>query len=119
MTAEPGSAARKVVSRLQLSIKNAARKRNAAQLAELERAMTFVARGHTAGEATLIERLAQATDSELHRLLLTVPGHSRGWDLEVRLTGLVLFQPAQPGPVRVASPECQSYKQHFLTSMEP
>jgi superfamily II DNA or RNA helicase len=118
MTAEPGSAARTVVSRLQLSIKNAARKRNAAQLAELERAMTFVAGGHTAGEATLIERLAQATDSELHRLLLTVPDHSRGWDLEVRLTGLVLFQPAQPGPVRVASPECQSYKPHFLTSTE-
>jgi superfamily II DNA or RNA helicase len=120
MTAEPSSAARKVVSRLQLCIRNAARRRNAGQLAELERAMAFVARGHTAGEAALVEHLAQAADSELRRLLPTVPGRRRGWDqLEVRLTGLVLFQPAQPAPVRVVSPECRRYRPHSLTSMEP
>ena len=120
MTAEPSSAARKVVSRLQLCIRNAARRRNPGQLAELERAITFVARGHTAGEATLVERLAQATDSELRRLLPTVPGRRGRWDqLEVRLTGLALFQPAQPGRVRVVSPECQCYRPHSLTSMEP
>lgn len=120
MSIEPTAGARKLLSRLQGSLKTAARRRDAGELADLERAVSFVAGGHTAGEEVLLERLAQATDSGLRRLLITLPGRRWDWDhLEVRLTGLVLFRPAHPAAARVISPECQGCRPRSLTSMEP
>jgi hypothetical protein len=120
ITVEPTSGARKLVLRLQHWLKDAARRRDAVRLADLERAMAFVAGGHTAGEAVLLERLAHAPDSELRRLLSTLPGRRPDRDqVDVRLTGLVLFRPAHPAPARVVSSECSNCRPHSLTSMEP
>jgi hypothetical protein len=120
MTLGPTTGARKLVSRLQLCIKDAARRRDAGRLAELERAMTFVVSGHTAGETVLLEQLARATDSELPRLLSALPGRNPNCDhLDVRLTGLVLFRPPHPAPARVVSSECPSCRPHSSTSMGP
>ncbi|HEX6434444.1 MAG TPA: hypothetical protein VFZ87_09375 [Gemmatimonadales bacterium] len=80
MAIEPTAGARKLLSRLQRCMKTAARRRDAGELADLERAIAFVAGGHTAGEAMLLERLAQATDSELRQLLPTLPGRRQDWD---------------------------------------
>jgi superfamily II DNA or RNA helicase len=118
MTAEPTGGARTLLSRLQLWLKIAARQRDAGRLSELERAMTFVAGGHTAGESAMLERLARATDSELRRLLSTLPGRRRAWELDVRLTGLILFRPALSVPARVLSAECRTCRPHSSTSME-
>jgi hypothetical protein len=99
MTMEPTPGVRRLVSRLQLCLKNAARRRDAGELADLEQAMVFVSGGHTAGEAMLLQRLAHSTGAELRGLLTTLPGRRCDWErLEVRLTGLVLFQPAQVPP---------------------
>jgi hypothetical protein len=58
----------------------------------LERAMTFAAGGHTAGEAELIARLAGAGDRDLLAALPALPEPTIGWDsVEPRLTGLVLI----------------------------
>ena len=120
MTLEPTGRTRTLVSRLQSCMKTAARRRDAGQLGSLERAMTFVVGGHTAGEAALLERLAGASDSELYRLLPTLPSRRRGWEhLEVRLGGMVLFRPPHPAPARVVSPECPGCKPHSSISMEP
>ncbi|HJR17062.1 MAG TPA: helicase-related protein [Gemmatimonadales bacterium] len=120
MTLEPTGRIRTLVSRLQSCMKTAARRRDADQLGRLERAMTFVVGGHTAGEAALLERLARASDSELYRLLPTLPSQRRGWeDLQVRLGGMVLFRPPHPAPARVVSPECPGCKPHSSISMEP
>jgi superfamily II DNA or RNA helicase len=120
LTLEPTAAARVLVSRLQSCMKNAARQRDACGLATLEGAMRFVVGGHTAGESALLERLARATDTELHRLLSTLPSRRPGWDhLEVRLTGLIVFRPPHPAPARVVSPECPGSRPHYSTSMEP
>jgi hypothetical protein len=62
-------------------------------LGRLERAMGFAGGGHTAGEAMLVERMAEATPRVLTEWLARVPAPTPRWDsLEVRLTGLVLFR---------------------------
>jgi hypothetical protein len=74
-------------------VAEAARARDQITLGRLERAMGFVGGGHTAGEAMLVERMAQATRRELTEWLARVPVPTPRWDtLEVRLTGLVLFR---------------------------
>jgi hypothetical protein len=64
------------------------------RLAQLEHALGFVTRGHTAGEAALIERFADSSDSELDRVTPKLPqGRAQWGGIEARLTGLVLFGP--------------------------
>ena len=61
-----------------------------ARLARLEQALEFVSGGHTAGEAMLIEQLAE--DGQIEGGLSPWPPHRQGWDeIEVRLTGLIVF----------------------------
>ena len=67
------------------------------RLMQLEQAMGFITRGHTAGEAALIERLAESTDAVLNTALSTLPRRPpRVEGIELRLTGLVLFTRPMP-----------------------
>jgi superfamily II DNA or RNA helicase len=89
---EPASASRRIAERLQVLTREAARMHRPDRLVQLEQALGFITRGHTAGETTLIERLAESSDAELHSTLSTLPRpplprHA----IEVRLTGLILF----------------------------
>jgi hypothetical protein len=91
---EPASRARRVAARLLMFTREAARMHRPDRLMQLEQAMGFVTRGHTAGEAALIERLAESTDAELNAALSTLPRRTARWDsIEVKITGLVLFAP--------------------------
>lgn len=86
------AASRTVAGRLGILIQRAARLRQDGHLLQLDRALTFVAGGHTAGEEMLIARLAEAPDREIERKFSQLRPSWNGWTgLEVRLTGLVLF----------------------------
>jgi hypothetical protein len=62
------------------------------RLMQLELAMSFITRGHTAGETALIERLAESSDAELDAALSRLPHRPALCDgLEVRLSGLIVF----------------------------
>ena len=88
--AEPDAAARRLALRLGELVRMAAQRRDARDLARLERALAFVAGGHTAGEAMLVRRLADAP--ALAACLAGIPATSARWDaIDVRLTGLVVF----------------------------
>jgi hypothetical protein len=94
LSPDPTPAARNVAKRLGGLIHNAARLRQDGRLLQLERALAFVAGGHTAGEEMLIERLAEAPDREILAALARMPPQA-SWDgVEVRLTGLIVFSPA-------------------------
>ncbi len=104
ITSDPTSAARRAMVRLQALVGDAARRHQASRLAELERALAFVAGGHTAGEAALVRQIAEASDSELTGLFRKLPERRFTWEgVEVALTGLVIFGPAQPSPTSLAS----------------
>ena len=76
------------------AIGTAARRREARTLETLERALAFVAGGHTAGEAMLVERLADAEDAGFLRLAGRLPAPTTRWGpVEVRLVGVLLFVP--------------------------
>jgi hypothetical protein len=90
--AEPDAAARRLTLRLGELVRTAARRRDGRELARLERALAFVAGGHTAGEAMLVRRLADADAPALAACLAGIPATSARWDaIDVRLTGLVVF----------------------------
>jgi hypothetical protein len=92
----PTPSARQLMLRINELIAQAARKRQSDRLHRLERALEFLAGGHTAGEAMLIERLAalDEIESEFSRL----PAERTGWEeIEVRLTGLILFEAGVAG----------------------
>jgi superfamily II DNA or RNA helicase len=115
----PDLDARRAIERLQALIQNAARTHQAKRLTELERALAFVAGGHTAGEAGLVERLANAAKSELEALVRRLPARGVDGDgVEVRLTGLAVFGPAKAAIAKLASPECASSKPPSSISME-
>jgi hypothetical protein len=117
---DPSTAARQLAGRLQGMVRNAARQHNADRLEQLERALEFVAGGHTAGEAALVERLAKGTDREISAAISRLPGSTVAWDgIEVRVTGLIVFSPAQAGSAKLASPECLHSKPLSSTSTEP
>jgi hypothetical protein len=81
-----------LVAQLQALIRPAVRRRDAAELALLERALCFAAGGHTAGEAALVEQLATATGAQLRSKLRGVPPPTARVEApEIRLVGLVLF----------------------------
>ena len=117
---DPSAAARHLASRLQGMVRDAARRHDRSGLEQLERALGFVAGGHTAGEAALVETLARAKDREVSLALGRLPAGTVRWDgLEVRLTGLIIFGPAQAGTAELASPECLDCKPPSSTSTEP
>lgn len=88
----PTAPARHLVARLQAMIRPAVRRRDATELALLERALQFAAGGHTAGEAALVEWLARAPLDELRARLRELPPPTpRADEVAVRLSGLVLF----------------------------
>jgi hypothetical protein len=90
--AEPETASRRLARRLGELVRSAARRRDGGELGRLERALAFVAGGHSAGEATLIRRLADADSLALAAGLAGIPAPSARWDaIDVRLTGLVVF----------------------------
>jgi superfamily II DNA or RNA helicase len=94
IAAEPAPSARQVAARLHGLIGAAARMREARRLLRLEGALAFVAGGHTAGEAMMIERLAGSADCALEaRLGRLARAQSQGDEIEVRLTGLIVFGP--------------------------
>jgi hypothetical protein len=89
---EPDTAARRLAPRLGELVRSAARRRDGGELARLERALAFVAGGHTAGEAMLLRRLADADSSALAAKLASMPAPASRWDaIDVRLSGLVVF----------------------------
>ena len=80
--------------RLHQAIRDAARRRDLAALAGLERALGFLAGGHTAGESLALERLAGLPDGPLGREVLRLRGAGPRWDtIEPRLVGVLLFAP--------------------------
>lgn len=90
--AEPDTDARRLALRLHGLVRSAARRRDVAQLARLERGLGFVTGGHTAGEAELVRRLAEAEASSVAACLARLPAPTPRWEcVEARLTGLVLF----------------------------
>jgi Helicase conserved C-terminal domain len=106
---DPSSTTRQAMSTVQSLIGDAARRREATRLTELEGALAFLASGHTAGEKTIVERLAQASPRELRELIRRLPGRPFRWDgLEIRLTGLVVFRPAQGSPSPLASASAET-----------
>lgn len=94
VAADPAPSARKLASRIHGLIRSAARLRQADRLLRLQRVLEFVTGGHTAGEAVLIERLAESADVELEARLSRMAPTRREWDgIDVRLTGLIVFDP--------------------------
>jgi hypothetical protein len=117
---DPSPAARVVLAQLHGLVRQAVRRHDRAALAQLERAIGFATRGHTAGEAALLERLAKASGGELKALIRTLPPEAARPDqLEVTLTGLVLFGPAKNEMSAVASPSCLSSKPFSSISTAP
>jgi hypothetical protein len=91
---DPAPTVRRVAARLQAFTRQAARMHQPSRLVQLENALGFVTRGHTAGEAALIEQLAGSSDAELDRVTPSLPQGGAQWrGIEARLTGLVLFGP--------------------------
>lgn len=104
VSADPAPSARRLAGRLNELIYHAARLRNAKHLLQLERALGFVAGGHTAGEATLIEGLVEASGRELMDSLSRLSPMVTDWDgIQVQLTGLIVFGPAQESAGGLAS----------------
>jgi hypothetical protein len=117
---DPSTAARHLAGRLQGLVREAARKHNAERLGQLEAALAFVAGGHTAGEAALIEKLAKGTDREISVAVGRLPASTTGCDgIEARLTGLIIFGTPQAGTAKLASSECLDCKPLSSTSTEP
>ena len=83
---------RRLVRRLAAIGRGAARERNRARLAAVDRALRVVARGHSAGEALLIGDLAEAAADE-HLLTALAPFPDRPpRTFDVRVDGIVLFR---------------------------
>lgn len=87
-------ATRQLAHRLQTYVRSAARRRDAATLQRLEQALRFLAGGHTAGEALRIDALATRPDADVTMAIMRLPLRPSGLpDLELRLTGIVIFAP--------------------------
>ena len=92
--AHAAPAAHRLVGRLQALARAAARRRDAAALDRLHRAIRFAAGGHTAGERAWITSLVGSSDRVLARALPEFPEPTPEWDaVHARLTGLVIFGP--------------------------
>jgi hypothetical protein len=92
--AHSSPAAHELVSRLQALARSAARRRDAAALDRLHRAIRFAAGGHTAGERAWIAQLAGSSDRTLESALTSFPAPSPECDaLHARLSGILIFRP--------------------------
>jgi hypothetical protein len=117
---EPSLGTRQALTRLRALVREAAREHNAKELAELERTMAFVAGGHTAGEAELVNRLALARDPELRALVRDLPRKPiEEGNIEVQLTGLTVWGPAKVGGNGLASSQCPAFRPHCSISTAP
>jgi hypothetical protein len=88
-------AAGRLVERLRPLMTEAARRRGPARLSLLEGGLRFAARGHTAGELLLLEGMAGLGERQLLAALATLPpAPGRADAVELRLTGVVLFEGA-------------------------
>ncbi|HXE56730.1 MAG TPA: C-terminal helicase domain-containing protein, partial [Gemmatimonadales bacterium] len=98
--ADPTAGARRLIRRLNALAAAAVRRRRDQELAAIERAMRFARGGHTAGEAMLVEALAELPEPRLRERLPLVPEPSpEPPPLEPRLVGLIVFRPPRrPGP---------------------
>jgi hypothetical protein len=86
------AAARRLVRRLGVIGRAAARSRDEEQLAAVDRALRALARGHSAGETLLLGDLVAVPDRELvERLTMLPDGGPRAFD--VRVAGAVIFRP--------------------------
>jgi hypothetical protein len=93
LAAEPNGSARRIAERLSQGVAEAARARDQRTLTRLERALRFIAGGHTAGEDLLLERMMEASTADLLAWLDRMPASvSRSDPIEVGLTGLVVFE---------------------------
>ena len=89
----PSSTARQLAARLGEWVALAARARDRGGLERLERALSFIAGGYTAGEAMLVARMADAAPTELRAWVRRVPTPTPRWDaLGVRVTGIIVFE---------------------------
>lgn len=96
-----GSAAARLIERLNQLSSDAARARDSARLSVLERALSFAARGHTAGEESLIQTLLQFPNP--YDLLQRCPPAECDPLPRVRLNGVIVFAPVQL-EIRVSRP---------------
>jgi hypothetical protein len=89
-----GSWARPALTRLRGLVAEAVRRRDLTALAFADRAISFLRRGHTAGERQLAIRLATAADSELQELLSRLPvPDPLPPPIRPVITGLIVFRP--------------------------
>lgn len=119
MTPEPTPPARVLLVRVQDLVRDASRRHQPRRLAQLERVLAFLSEGHTAGEEMLIRLMTSQSESQL--ITAVDPVLRSGTDLEdveARLTGLIVFGPAQLPPGELASPQCPSSRPHSSISME-
>lgn len=88
----PGTPASRLIARVNRCAVKAARERDAATLALLERALGFLRRGHTAGERHWIERWRDTPEARLLPALARCPdpGASEAWWL--RINGVILVE---------------------------
>lgn len=86
-------AARTLLRRLDALARHAARQRDARLLGDVERAMAFAARGHTAGEARLVERLAGLADASLPAAIRALPRATPVAAATLGLAGAIVFGP--------------------------
>ncbi len=87
------SEARGLLRRLRALGASAARRRDAETLNQLDRALRFVAGGHTAGEEALIATLALLSDEDLLRRLPSLPTlRTHGAPCTPVLTGVIVFR---------------------------
>ncbi|HEY8106604.1 MAG TPA: helicase-related protein, partial [Gemmatimonadales bacterium] len=85
-------AAHRLVTRLQQLARAAARRRDAAALERLHRAIRFTAGGHTAGERTLVALVAGFSDRSLETAVSSLPLPAADWEaIHARLTGVIVF----------------------------
>jgi helicase-like protein/SNF2 domain-containing protein len=119
MTPEPTPAARELLARVQDLVRDASRRHQPRRLTQLERVLAFLSEGHTAGEELLIRSMTDRSESQL---ITTIDRVLRSGtdleDVEARLTGLIIFGPAQLAHGELASPPCLSSRPPSSISME-
>lgn len=119
MTSEPTPAARELLVRVQDLVRDASRRHQPHRLAQLERVLAFLSEGHTAGEEMLIRSIAGQSESQLISAIARVLRRGTSWErLEARLTGLIVFGPAQAARDELASPPCPPSRPPSSISME-
>jgi hypothetical protein len=116
--------AREVAGRLSELIHEAARCRDDLRLSQLERALAFVGGGHTAGEEMTLYRLSGGSDDELTSVLGRMSPQSDWADIEVRLTGFIVFGPKRQamqtsGPLHLLRRETRSGSDPGLAGEAP